>query len=101
MLHKFGHGSDGANPEVGLTNVKGTLYGTTTFGGANNDGTIFSITTTGQEQVLYSFAGGSDGALPEAGLINVNGTLYGTTESSGRYGCRHHDGCGTVFAFAL
>jgi uncharacterized repeat protein (TIGR03803 family) len=87
VLYSFGHhGSDGQNPNAGLVDVKGTLYGTTELGGANdNYGTVFRIAPTGKEKVLYSFAGGSDGIEPDAGLINVNGTLYGTTFSGDRY----------------
>ena len=89
LLHTFGGGSDGSHPVAGLTNVKGTLYGTTLYGGSNgcinsqSCGTVFSITTTGKEKVLYSFAGGTDGAAPAGQLINVNGTLFGTTYSGG------------------
>ena len=46
-------------------------------------GTIYRISTAGEEKVLYRFAGGSDGDAPVAGLVNVNGTLYGTTENGG------------------
>ncbi len=94
VLHTFAGGSDGQNPQAGLINVKGTLYGTTKYGGAKNVGTIFSITPGGKETVLYSFAGGnwSDGYFPHGGLINVKGTLYGTTARGGA-----HDQ-GTVFS---
>jgi uncharacterized repeat protein (TIGR03803 family) len=92
VLHAFAGGSDGANPQAALTNVNGTLYGTTYSGGANGYGTIFAIGTSGAKTVLYSFAGGSDGANPQAALTNVNGTLYGTTFSGG------DTDCGTVFA---
>jgi len=45
LLHSFtGKPGDGANPQAGLVNVNGTLYGTTEFGGTNGDGTVFSIT---------------------------------------------------------
>jgi uncharacterized repeat protein (TIGR03803 family) len=88
--------SDGSNPVAGLTNVYGTLYGTTQFGGPNNgDGTVFSINRkTGVETVLYSFCqtNCSDGDEPSAGLINVLGTLYGTTLYGGTAGK------GTVFS---
>lgn len=84
VLHSFTGNPDGASPGYGnLTNVNGTLYGTTTKGGASNHGTIFTITTSGAESVLYSFAGGTDGAYPDAGLTNVSGTLYGTTGGGG------------------
>ena len=53
---------------------------------------MFSVTTSGSENVVYAFGGGSDGAGPFAGLINIGGTLYGTTIGGGDFG---H---GTVFA---
>jgi uncharacterized repeat protein (TIGR03803 family) len=94
VVYSFGaYGNDGAFPESGLIDVKGTLYGTTSGGGTYNKGTVFSITTNGSEKVLYSFGGGSaDGASPSAGLINVSGTLYGTTGGGGAYNN------GTVFS---
>jgi uncharacterized repeat protein (TIGR03803 family) len=94
VLYSFaGSPSDGACPVAGLTNVGGTLYGTTCDGGANGGsgrpcggigatgyGTVYKITTSGTESVLHSFAGPpSDGLTPFGGLINVGGTLYGTT----------------------
>jgi uncharacterized repeat protein (TIGR03803 family) len=100
VLHTFGTGSDGAGCLAGLIDVNGTLYGTTGGGGQNRGGTVFSITRTGKEHVLYSFgAGSSDGAEPLAGLVNVNGTLYGTTAGGGSAACQ--GGCGTVFALTL
>ncbi|MFZ0574133.1 MAG: choice-of-anchor tandem repeat GloVer-containing protein [Candidatus Cybelea sp.] len=95
VLYSFEGGSgDGEFPFAGLLNVKGTLYGTTYFGGATEGGTVFEITPSGTETVLYSFKGGSsgDGTLPEAGLIDADGTLYGTTSVGGA-----HD-LGTVYA---
>ena len=85
VLYSFGATSaDAANPEARLLNVKGTLYSTTFEGGTINDGTVFAITLSGTETVLYSFkAGSGDGANPAAGLIDVKGTLYGTTENGG------------------
>src|SRR5580704_15725375 len=59
VLHSFKGGfADGEEPFAGLVNVKGTLYGTTDKGGAYGDGTVFSITPSGTETVLYSFKGG-------------------------------------------
>jgi uncharacterized repeat protein (TIGR03803 family) len=101
VLYSFGTGSgDGEHPYAGLINVNGTLYGTTEYGGANGDGTVFKITTSGKETVLYSFRGKS-GKYPKAGLLNVNGTLYGTTTGGGAGSCIYsyiHGGCGTVYA---
>jgi len=96
VLHAFqGSPNDGVRPWAGLVDVVGTLYGTTEYGGANNAGTVFKITTAGAEKVLHSFGNGNDGAYPYAGLINVGGTLYGTTTYGGSGSCTY--GCGTVF----
>jgi uncharacterized repeat protein (TIGR03803 family) len=86
-------GSDGANPYAELTDLNGTLYGTTYGGGTSGGwGTIFKVSTIGAEHVLYRFKAGNDGAHPYAGLIAVNGTLYGTTYQGGR------SGSGTIFS---
>ncbi len=71
---------------AGLLEVGGAFYGTTYYGGTNNVGTVFKLTTAGTETVLHSFGSGHDGSYPQAGLIDVGGTLYGTTHSGGRYG---------------
>ncbi|HLY01034.1 MAG TPA: choice-of-anchor tandem repeat GloVer-containing protein [Candidatus Cybelea sp.] len=93
VLYSFKGGSgDGRYPEAGLINVNGTLYGTTIEGPNGGPGTVFSITTSGNETMLHDFPGYSgDGAFPYAGLINVNGALYGTTAGGGA----NH--AGTVF----
>jgi uncharacterized repeat protein (TIGR03803 family) len=85
MLHTFAHAYDGFNPLAGLANVNGTLYGTTSVNRTSGClcGTVYSITKSGSEKVLYTFRGGSDGEYPDAGLIDVDGTLYGTTEYGG------------------
>src|SRR5579871_922697 len=86
VLHSFGNSSDGVNPQASLTNLKGTLYGTTDHGGTSNDGTIFTVTPDGAEKIVYSFKGKSDGAIPEAAVIEVDGKLYGTTLGAGAFG---------------
>ncbi|MGB6712155.1 MAG: choice-of-anchor tandem repeat GloVer-containing protein [Candidatus Cybelea sp.] len=94
VLHRFLNSrGDGAFPRSSLLNVNGTLYGTTSGGGTIGVGTVFSITPSGSEKVIYNFAGGNDGAVPNASLVELNGTLYGTTLYGG--GCAH---CGTVFS---
>jgi uncharacterized repeat protein (TIGR03803 family) len=97
VLHSFTGGTDGAVPLGGLINVNGTLYGTTSSGGGNGaDGTIFSITASGAEKVVYSFEGASGGGLaPNDDLLYSGGALYGTTAGGGSAGG------GTVFKFAL
>src|ERR1700729_3324423 len=97
VLYVFAGGKDGAYPQAGLIDVNGTLFGTTYGGGIGTGcgvlgcGTVFKVTRSGIERVLYSFRGGSDGANPGAELIEVNGMFYGTTFSGGV------NGNGTVF----
>jgi uncharacterized repeat protein (TIGR03803 family) len=75
----------------------GNFYGTTSGGGANNDGTVFKITPSGALTTLHSFEG-TDGVTPEAGLVQAtNGNLYGTTSYGGANGSCFGNGCGTVF----
>jgi uncharacterized repeat protein (TIGR03803 family) len=88
VLYAFKGGADGANPQAGLVDVNGVLYGTTFDDGgtgcAGGCGTVFSLSTSGQETVLHSFSGGfTDGGRPDSALVDVNGVLYGTTESGG------------------
>lgn len=118
VLYSFAGGNDGSNPFAGLTNVNGTLYGTTSSGGGTDCppygssgpgcGTVFALSPPAMkggawtENVLYSFAGGSDGSYPQGGLIDVTGTLYGTTTQGGSgLGCFLDLGCGTIFTFNL
>ena len=86
-----------------MINVNGTFYGTTTEGGISGGcrlghsklgcGTVYSISASGTEKVLYRFAPGSDGVYPTAGLLDVNGALYGTTMYGGDRG-----GYGTFYS---
>jgi uncharacterized repeat protein (TIGR03803 family) len=72
-------GVNGDSPYGGLTNIGGTLYGTTEYGGATDDGVVFKVTPAGAQTVLYSFKGGSDGNEPEGTLLHVGDALYGST----------------------
>jgi uncharacterized repeat protein (TIGR03803 family) len=104
-LHNFTRTSvpalnrDGAFPYAVLILSGNTLYGTTSYGGNSDNGTVFAINTDGSSfRTLYSFTGlnppgtNSDGALPWAGLILSGNTLYGTASHGGS------SGSGTVFA---
>jgi len=84
-LYSFTGGTDGKTPSGPLLQVAGGyLYGVTLFGGANNDGTVFRITTAGVLTTLYSFTGGSDESIPIGGLILcADGNIYGTTHGNG------------------
>src|SRR5215467_11679163 len=78
-------GTNGATPLYGalVQGADGLLYGTTLYGGANNHGTVFKLTTAGMLTTLYSFcalANCADGAEPYAGLVlATDGNFYGTT----------------------
>ncbi|MGA8326006.1 MAG: choice-of-anchor tandem repeat GloVer-containing protein [Candidatus Cybelea sp.] len=93
VLHSFSGPPDGAWPAAALINVNGTLYGTTAEGGTSGGcrlglpkrgcGTVYSISPSGSENVLFRLVGPATGSYPAASLIDVNGTLYGTTENGG------------------
>src|SRR5258708_7410427 len=49
-------GTDGAQPFGGVTlATNGNFYGTTFFGGAQNDGVLFEISSSGKYTVLHEF----------------------------------------------
>ena len=119
VLHSFTGGGyyklpDGGYPQAGLVSLDATLYGTTADGGGttcvegdgtSGCGTIFSVSTSDNESIVYRFKGGKTGAYPSAGLINVKGTLYGTTAGGGDPGPGSGGcsglvafGCGTIFS---
>jgi uncharacterized repeat protein (TIGR03803 family) len=85
LLHSFTGGADGASPYSGVVlDPARNIYGTTYAGGASGKGTVYKITPTGQESVLYSFTGGADGSGPYAGVIlDSSGNLYGATYNGG------------------
>src|ERR1035441_6381641 len=98
-LYSFGlihdiHGTplDGANPQTALAQGSdGYFYGTTYYGGTNDAGTVFKISTNGVMNTLYSFTGGNDGDGPNGLVQGGDGYFYGTTQSGGI------NGGGTVF----
>lgn len=102
-IHSFAGGRDGAMPLSNLIVVRGVLYGTTAYGGIHGGmcfsgcGTVFKITTSGREQVIYRFRGGADGAVPLAGLTAVGTTFFGTTQYGGIRTPLCSIGCGSVF----
>jgi uncharacterized repeat protein (TIGR03803 family) len=85
VLHSFSGGEDGVSPFSGLVvDKQGNLFGTTLGGGGSGSGTVFKVTPTGEERVLYSFTGGADGGSPVAGLVrDEEGNFYGTTTMGG------------------
>jgi uncharacterized repeat protein (TIGR03803 family) len=101
IIYSFQGGNDGAISYSNLLpGANGEFYGTTNGGGAGPSGgagTVFEVSASGSESVLYSFQGGSDGIAADAGLIaGKNGVLYGVTEYGGG-GPLCSNGCGTAF----
>lgn len=88
---------DGVGPYGGVVQISnGTIYGTTSLGGANAYGTFFKL--VGKKlTTLYNFCSVqpncADGNYPYGGLIQASdGNLYGTTNGGG-------PSAGTVYEF--
>lgn len=82
------NGTNGANPYIGaLTQGRdGKLYGTTYYGGANSQGTVFRFNqATNFISVIHSFAG-PEGSSPTALMLATDGNYYGTTNYGGSAG---------------
>ena len=94
-------GSNGANPTASLSlDAAGDLFGTTSRGGANNQGAVFEIAagSTGIAHVWsFNF---TDGASPASSVIvDAAGDLFGTTLYGGATS-NYYLGNGTVFEIA-
>src|SRR5580698_9886551 len=85
--------ADGKAPLAGLVlATNGIFYGTTSSGGLNSGGTVFSITSGGALTTLHQFDSTIEGANPYAALIQAaNGAFYGVTGEGGTHNY------GTVF----
>jgi uncharacterized repeat protein (TIGR03803 family) len=110
VIYSFkGPPADGVLPYGTLATIGNNLYGITPQGGSgkcvgseSGCGTVFEVSPSGKERVLYSFKGGKDGAQPSGGLTAVDGTLFGTTWAGGTGTCsvsasNSVGGCGTIF----
>jgi uncharacterized repeat protein (TIGR03803 family) len=99
-LWRFGSApTDGSNSWAGVVEGSdGSFYGTTFWGGSNDLGTVFRLSSTGNggytNKILKSFTGiNGDGANPACKLIfgTDDGFLYGTTVNGGT------NNIGTIF----
>lgn len=90
---------DGNIPNGLLQGTDGNLYGTTSYGGLGNAGTVFRMTADGIVTTLYAFCrhfGCLDGARPWGNLVQAtDGNFYGTAVVGGKNTCTQ--GCGTIF----
>ncbi len=85
VVHSFQGGpTDGNQSYAPLVQTEdGRLFGTTSFGGANDMGCVFQLTRQGVFSIVHSFDG-TDGTFPQYGLtLARDGSLYGTTVRGG------------------
>ncbi len=102
ILHNFNSSTSstayagGCGPNANVTlGPNGSLYGTTSYCGANGGGVVFKLSppanghTGWQETVLHTFGPANtlgDGALPRGGVIvGKGGVLFGTTSQGGTH----------------
>lgn len=84
-------GVNGKRPGALLLGLDGNFYGTTSEGGAFNNGTIFRMTPNGTLTTLYSFTEGGVAGIAPSLVQASDETFYGTTTAGGK----HH--CGSIF----
>ena len=84
-LFNFNNGTSGNQPNGTLITDGTWLYGMTSNGGINNNGTVFKIKTNGTSfDTLTSFnASSTNGYEPYGSLLLINDTLYGMTSGGG------------------
>ena len=78
--------ADGGGPATLIQAVSGNFYGTTLYGGAYGNGTVFEITAGGTLTTIYSFCAQrscSDGSEPTNLMQSADGNFYGTTLHGG------------------
>ena len=94
-LHDFNY-INGANPRYGnlVSGNDGKLYGTTSNGGTDSCGVIFSFDTSGNEfSVIHNFDI-KHGSYPYGSLLKAtDGKLYGMTTSGGS------DSAGVIYSY--
>lgn len=83
-LHLF-EPKAGSNPDAGLVEAHGKLYGTASIGGSHaQGGVVYELSLTGSHyRVVHRFEGSGDGSGPQAGLLEYKGAFYGTTQAGG------------------
>jgi len=84
-------GSPVGGSESAMTiDAAGNLYGTTVYGGAHRDGSVFKLTRNNGSWSytdLYDFTGGADGGNPIGAVaVDANGNVYGTASDGGTSG---------------
>src|ERR1700685_1599305 len=87
--------TNGSKPYSTMTLGRdGNLYGTTSGGGSNYNGTIFEIDSNNMIQTLAQFSG-KNGSFPVSKMVqNSNGDFFGITYVGGA------NGLGSIFEFS-
>jgi len=91
----FDPGAVGSTPPIGnaAANNSVPLFGTTSVGGIEGEGTVFTMNSDGTGYTLLHIFTNLDGQFPAAGLVpSDDGVLFGTTVNGGA------SGNGTVFS---
>ena len=103
VLYTFGPDNgptDAYDPSSRLLVAGGVFYGTTEYGGANGQGTIFSLdAASGLEKTIYSFTGQADGAFPAGRLVYNDGCLLGIAD--GGTGTQGSEASGVVYKLEI
>jgi uncharacterized repeat protein (TIGR03803 family) len=87
LYRSSGYPNDGGLAIAGLIQgTDGNLYGGTDRGGANDFGTLFQISLSGQYKLLYSFVDAIGSGANAALLQHTSGKFYGTTSFGGQNG---------------
>jgi uncharacterized repeat protein (TIGR03803 family) len=82
ILHTFGLSRDGANPWGSVIfGPNGDLYGTTSGGGANDNGIVYKLTAPSWNYAARSLSDPLNS--PQGGLMNYGHGLIGTTYHGG------------------
>ena len=91
--------NDGEDPfSQPVVGSDGSIYGTTSEGGAYGYGIVYKISPSGVETILYSFADSdSDGSGPEYLIMGNDRRLYGVSSSGSTYGKTTY---GNIFSIA-
>ena len=84
VIYSFGeYSNDPSSPVTPLVQARdSSFYGVTSYGGAENDGTVFELTAKGVLTMVYEFSG-TDGNTPVGPLVQAtDGNLYGAAVGS-------------------
>ena len=95
LIYNFKTIADGESPASLIRDTNGNFFGNTYYGGNAfySFGTVYKLSSTGEETVLHTFEGKADGAYPQSPLAqDAAGNLYGAAFSYGGA-----NSAGTVF----